>query len=364
LVFDTGITAVDLWNADIPSVGQDEVASEEGVGMDTTGLAKLDLNGDGALDYLVTTAYSDQHGCDSPTTAKVLLSTRDGHAVALERPVVDALEVASTSSNGVRDLVTRAYSGPNLRLAFEGGRYRVAELEVPGRSNTKKRYGVKEVDDELSAKPSTVLLEGPSTSLRTQQSVPDSGCEWMELLGQDFYYVLCTSLCGAELSGGFVGKNSVVVKQKGAAPTSSPAASPTARKAAPSKAPGLCKSGEDEVFSCKTRAPAKVASVCKVGDDLAFRFGKPGAPEISSAVGPIPTNRPFKLRVDGGLDTGTKVISFVRGDVLYLVNDGGGALASFAVTREPGVPNSKKNVNKACVPLRSRWELLAAAAPQ
>jgi hypothetical protein len=89
-------------------------------------IAKMDLNGDGRLDYVVVVDNSLYCGSGGCHTA-VYLSRGSGYRSGLADPLVQTIALAPGSTQGVRDLELTLHGEPGTsRWTWDGTRYRRA----------------------------------------------------------------------------------------------------------------------------------------------------------------------------------------------------------------------------------------------
>ena len=93
----------------------------------------------------------------------------------------------------------------------------------------------------------------------------------------------------------------------------------TGSAAAVARAPqsSLCEAGETVRFTCK--AGAKVISFCGDGEALRYRFGKPGAPELSFPENGRPASSVFHYSSAAYSGGGEARVRFLNGSFEYIV---------------------------------------------
>lgn len=110
---------------------------------------------------------------------------------------------------------------------------------------------------------------------------------------------------------------------------------------------GLCEASEQTVYACPV-AGGKTVSVCRVDDRLLYRFGKPGAVELTFPSTPKPAREAFTVRsAFGGPRVSSCTLSFENEGHRYELRDGyfhGEEEHDLTVTTPAG-----KKVTLACV---------------
>ncbi|MCO4747629.1 MAG: hypothetical protein KC912_22730 [Proteobacteria bacterium] len=84
------------------------------------------------------------------------------------------------------------------------------------------------------------------------------------------------------------------------------------------EASGHCAAGEVEFFGCEVDG-GKVASLCGVGAELQYRYGRPGAIELSAPE--PPSTEGFRYTEESWARAQATAVSLVHEDVVYWLID-------------------------------------------